>query len=86
ATVGGSKQLVIHDIPVQVVAHRHWRDYDKPNVSRVKVAINLPPVKTLTKVIMGMKNIGGKHVVRIFLTRFFVHIIWWIPFLLTAAT
>uniref|UniRef100_A0A914XLF0 Checkpoint protein n=1 Tax=Plectus sambesii TaxID=2011161 RepID=A0A914XLF0_9BILA len=28
----------------------------------LQVAINLPPVKTLTKVIMGMKNIGGKHV------------------------
>ncbi|CAI9727833.1 HUS1-like [Octopus vulgaris] len=58
-TVTGLSRTVVHDIPVSVLALRHWADYDEPDVPDFDVSINMPALKLLRNVVDKMKSISN---------------------------
>uniref|UniRef100_A0A915MLX0 Uncharacterized protein n=1 Tax=Meloidogyne javanica TaxID=6303 RepID=A0A915MLX0_MELJA len=43
----------------------NWNDYNPPNMGTPSVAVTLPPVKNLSKILSAVKNIGAKNAVSV---------------------
>jgi len=57
---GSSHQrLVVHDVPVTVVARKHWVDFAEPMMPNFDVSIALPQLKVLKSVVDKMKNLSN---------------------------
>ncbi|KAH7703663.1 Hus1-like protein [Aphelenchoides avenae] len=52
---------VIHEIPVSILAVRQWDNYLPPNTGQPTVAIYLPPVKVVQRIIQCLKNMHNKY-------------------------
>ncbi|GFR92541.1 checkpoint protein HUS1-like [Elysia marginata] len=53
------QRLVVHDIPVSVVARKHWPDFTEPEMPRFDVSIALPQLRLLKNVVDKMKNLSN---------------------------
>jgi len=53
------QRLVVHDIPVSVVARKHWPDFAEPMMPNFDVSIALPQLKVLKNVVDKMKNLSN---------------------------
>ncbi|KAK3783866.1 hypothetical protein RRG08_001898 [Elysia crispata] len=53
------QRLVIHDIPVSVVARKHWPDFTEPEMPRFDVSIAMPQMRLLKNVVDKMKNLSN---------------------------
>ncbi|KAK6183601.1 hypothetical protein SNE40_011049 [Patella caerulea] len=62
-TIGSHQRLVVHDIPVHVVARRHWQDYQEPLMPEIDVSISMPQIRLLRNVIDKMKNLSNYVVI-----------------------
>ncbi|XP_059140920.1 checkpoint protein HUS1-like [Physella acuta] len=57
---GSSNQrLVVHDVPVTVVARKHWPDFTEPEMPKFDVSIAMPQLKVLKNVVDKMKNLNN---------------------------
>jgi len=43
------------DIPIHLLAHKHWIDFQAPNIPRCDISITIPKLKTLKNIIDRMK-------------------------------
>lgn len=48
---------VVHFVPVNITPQRYWHDYKQPELPRAHASVFLPPVRSLQRVVAGMKNI-----------------------------
>ncbi|CAG5116939.1 unnamed protein product, partial [Candidula unifasciata] len=53
------QRLVVHDVPVTVVARKLWPDYTEPEMPKFDVSIELPQLKLLKNVVDKMKNLSN---------------------------
>uniref|UniRef100_A0A0B6Z858 Checkpoint protein n=1 Tax=Arion vulgaris TaxID=1028688 RepID=A0A0B6Z858_9EUPU len=53
------QRLVVHDVPVIVVARKHWPDFTEPEMPKFDVSIELPQMKVLKNVVDKMKNLSN---------------------------
>ena len=60
-----SANCLVNEIPITLILVRNWPDYNPPNMGVTSVAVSLPPVKNLSKILLAVKNIGSKSVVMI---------------------
>lgn len=58
-----SANSLVNEIPITLILVRNWLDYNPPNMGVPSVAVSLPPVKNLSKILLAVKNIGSKNVV-----------------------
>ncbi|KAL3871154.1 hypothetical protein ACJMK2_039171 [Sinanodonta woodiana] len=58
-TVSAHSRLVVHDVPVSVVPHRMWPDYQEPKLPKFDVSICMPQIKTLKNIVEKMKNLNN---------------------------
>uniref|UniRef100_A0A183CDS4 Checkpoint protein n=1 Tax=Globodera pallida TaxID=36090 RepID=A0A183CDS4_GLOPA len=58
-----SANSLVNEIPIVLVVARQWPDFNPPNMGLSQLAVALPPVKTLTRIISGVKDIGGRHLI-----------------------
>ncbi|GAB1601057.1 checkpoint protein HUS1-like [Argonauta hians] len=58
-TPNGLSRTVVHDIPVSVLALRHWAEYEEPDAPDFDVSINLPALKLLRNVVDKMKSLSN---------------------------
>ncbi|CAK5080561.1 unnamed protein product [Meloidogyne enterolobii] len=56
---------LVNEIPINFILVRNWNDYNPPNMGTPSVAVTLPPVKNLSKILSAVKNIGAKNAVRV---------------------
>ncbi|CAL1543030.1 unnamed protein product [Lymnaea stagnalis] len=56
---GLHQRQVVHDVPVTVVARKHWESFTEPEMPKFDVSISLPPLKVLKNVIDKMKNLSN---------------------------
>lgn len=59
ASVPSRSQLLVHDIPVTVVAGRLWKDFDEPDMPAFDVKVVLPAVKILRNVVDRIRNFSN---------------------------
>lgn len=52
---------VIHEMPVDLIPTRQWKQYNTPSVTGVKVAVYLPSLIVLRNLFSSVKNMGLKH-------------------------
>ncbi|XP_005108484.1 checkpoint protein HUS1 [Aplysia californica] len=53
------QRLVVHDVPVTVVARKHWPDFAEPVMPKFDVSIALPQLRLLKSVVDKMKNLSN---------------------------
>ncbi|KAL3090893.1 hypothetical protein niasHS_007268 [Heterodera schachtii] len=58
-----SANSLVNEIPIVLVVLRQWPDFNPPNMGISQLAVALPNVKTLTKIVSGVKDIGGRHLI-----------------------
>lgn len=58
-SMSGSSRIVTHDIPLNVIPRKLWKDLQQPLVPDAEVSIYLPVLKTLKSVVEKMKNISN---------------------------
>ncbi|KAL7079014.1 hypothetical protein ACQ4LE_001612 [Meloidogyne hapla] len=51
---------LVNEIPINLILVRNWNDYNPPDMGPPSVAVTLPPVKNLSKILSAVKNIGAK--------------------------
>uniref|UniRef100_A0A915M850 Checkpoint protein n=1 Tax=Meloidogyne javanica TaxID=6303 RepID=A0A915M850_MELJA len=56
---------LVNEIPINFILVRNWNDYNPPNMGTPSVAVTLPPVKNLSKILSAVKNIGAKNAVSV---------------------
>ncbi|CAI5437987.1 unnamed protein product [Caenorhabditis angaria] len=52
--------VVIHQVPINVILSRYWSNYARPTVGHKKMSIFLPQPRNLSKVVIGLKNMNAK--------------------------
>lgn len=55
-----SANNLVNEIPIALILVRNWPDYNPPNMGQPSVAVNLPPLKNLAKILAAVKNMGAK--------------------------
>nr|CAG4635255.1 EOG090X0TJE [Alona affinis] len=58
-------RLVVHDIPVSVVARRHWIDYSEPDPVNPDISIQLPSLRLLKSIVERMKNLSNMATIHV---------------------
>ncbi|KFO33036.1 Checkpoint protein HUS1 [Fukomys damarensis] len=58
-SMSSSSRIVTHDIPLNVIPRKLWKDFQQPSVPEAEVSIYLPVLKTLKSVVEKMKNISN---------------------------
>ncbi|XP_063932679.1 checkpoint protein HUS1 [Zophobas morio] len=57
-----SRQCV-HDIPVEVISLKHWKDYEEPRFNDFHVSIEMPNLKTIKTIVERMRNMSHSLIV-----------------------
>ncbi|KAM4815120.1 LOW QUALITY PROTEIN: checkpoint protein HUS1-like [Thomomys bottae] len=62
-SVSSSSRIITHDIPINVIPRKLWKDLQEPLVPDPDVSINLPLLKTMKNIVEKMKNISSHLVI-----------------------
>jgi hypothetical protein len=54
---------LVNEIPINLILVRNWSDYNPPDMGPSSVAVALPPIRNLSKILSAVKNIGAKSAV-----------------------
>jgi len=60
---GIQNRQLVHDIPVEVIARKHWSDYEEPRFNDFHVSIQMPNLKPIKNIVERMKNMGNSLIV-----------------------
>ena len=61
---GSNVRYCTHDIPVNLIARKHWSDFKEPLVQKFDVSIYLPDLKRLKHIAERYKNLDNTVVLR----------------------
>ena len=61
---GSNVRHCTHDIPVTLIARKHWSDFKEPLVQKFDVSIYLPDIKRLKHIAERYKNLDSTVVLR----------------------
>ena len=61
---GSNVRHCTHDIPVTLIARKHWSDFKEPLVQKFDVSIYLPDIKRLKHIAERYKNLDNTVVLR----------------------
>ncbi|XP_069870645.1 checkpoint protein HUS1 isoform X2 [Dipodomys merriami] len=62
-SVSSSNRIVTHDIPINIIPRKLWKDLQEPLVPDSDVSIYLPVLKTMKNIVEKMKNISNHLVI-----------------------
>ncbi|KAJ8962556.1 hypothetical protein NQ318_000949 [Aromia moschata] len=54
---------VVHDIPVEVIAKKHWSDYEEPRFNDFHISIQMPNLKAVRSIVEKMRNMSHNLIV-----------------------
>jgi len=54
-----ANRILTHEVPINIIHPRNWSEYQEPPVPDFDVSIYFPPVKSVERIIAGMKNVGN---------------------------
>ncbi|XP_050528676.1 checkpoint protein HUS1 isoform X2 [Daktulosphaira vitifoliae] len=55
-----TKQLCVHDVPVNIIAPSDWSEYSEPAIPSPNISVVLPLIRVVRHVVDNMKRIGPR--------------------------
>ncbi|XP_025835210.1 checkpoint protein HUS1 [Agrilus planipennis] len=56
---GIQNRQCVHDIPVETISRKHWKDYEEPHFNDFHVTLQMPHLKPIKNIVERMKNISN---------------------------
>ena len=62
--LGNNLRHCVHDIPVTLIARKHWSNFKEPLIQKFDVSVYLPDIKRLKHIAERYKNLDNTVVLR----------------------